>query len=57
MFQERAGGWGCQMQLGSLEDEDGGVAVRFWDTELLVTLAGGFRGVVGMKARPEWFEE
>lgn len=40
-----------------MEDEDGGVAVRFWATELLVTLAGGFRGVVGMKARPEWFEE
>lgn len=48
---------GVRCSWAVVEDEDGGVAVRFWDTELLVTLAGGFRGVVGMKARPEWFEE
>lgn len=40
-----------------VENEDGGVAVRFWDMEVLVTLTGGFSGVVGMKARLEWFEE
>lgn len=41
-----------------VEDEDGGgVAVRFWDMEVLVTLTGGFSGVVGMKARLEWFEK